>query len=172
MTIFKAGMLVVGLVALSACSNGGLFNDGRKAAADAAAAAAASAGTGTIDQSTISFFNTSVGDRVLFPVDQATLTGAAVAILDQQAAWLQANPQYQAKIEGHADEQGTRDYNIALGDRRATAVFNYLVSKGVAPGRMTTVSYGKEQPLAICSDESCWSQNRRAVTVVAGGLAS
>ena len=102
-------------------------------------------------------------------MDQSTLTAEAQAVLDQQAVWLTQNGEYRALIEGHADEQGTREYNLALGARRASAVQNYLISRGVAPGRLQTISYGKERPLAICSDESCYSQNRRSVTVITAG---
>ena len=87
-------------------------------------------------------------------------------MLDQQAVWLMQNVDYRALIEGHADEQGTTDYNLALGARRASAVQNYLISRGVAPNRLQTISYGKERPIQICSDETCYSQNRRAVTVI------
>jgi peptidoglycan-associated lipoprotein len=108
-------------------------------------------------------------DRVLFVVDQSNLTPQGMATLDGQAGWLQTNNDYLAIIEGHADEQGTREYNLALGARRANAVREYLISKGVASGRIRTVSYGKERPIAVCSDESCYSQNRRAVTVISIG---
>ena len=94
-------------------------------------------------------------------------------MLEKQAAWLMDNPDFTAIIEGHADEQGTREYNLALGARRASAVQNFLMERGVAPNRLRTVSYGKERPIEICSDEACYSQNRRAVTVIsAGGLTS
>ena len=86
--------------------------------------------------------------------------------LDKQAQWLQQYANYTFTIEGHADERGTREYNIALGARRAQAVRDYLAAQGVQPGRMRTVSYGKERPVAVCNDISCWSQNRRAVTVL------
>ncbi|MEL6167177.1 MAG: peptidoglycan-associated lipoprotein Pal [Pseudomonadota bacterium] len=117
------------------------------------------------------YFQQTIGDRVLFIVDQSTLTPEAQSVLAGQAQWLVSNPEYTAIIEGHADERGTREYNLALGDRRANAVQEYLVSRGVAPGRLRTVTYGKERPLEICSDEACYSQNRRAVTVIAAGLA-
>ena len=90
-------------------------------------------------------------------------------MLRQQAVWLMNNAGYTAIIEGHADEQGTREYNVALGARRASAVQDFLVTQGVAPNRLRTVSYGKERPLAVCSDETCYSQNRRAVTVLSAG---
>ena len=160
-------------LALSACQNGIPGFGGGKGGSDASAASVNGIGSdGPIEESSIAFFNSSVGDRVLFPVDQFTLTPDAIGILDAQANWLNTNPQYTALIEGHADEQGTREYNLGLGAKRASAVNNYLVSRGVDPKRLETVTYGKERPLAICSDESCWSKNRRAVTVVAGGLGS
>jgi peptidoglycan-associated lipoprotein len=86
--------------------------------------------------------------------------------LNKQAVWLNRYSQYNILIEGHADERGTREYNVALGARRATAVVNYLISQGVSAARLDSRSYGKERPVAVCNDISCWSQNRRAVTVL------
>ena len=111
-------------------------------------------------------FLVSVGDRVFFETDSSNLTATAQATLDKQAAWLNKYSNYRILIEGHADERGTREYNIALGARRASVVVNYLVAKGVDSRRLTQKSFGKERPVAICNDISCWSQNRRAVTVV------
>lgn len=111
-------------------------------------------------------FLVTVGDRVFFETDSSALTVEAQATLDKQAAWLNKYNHYGIMIEGHADERGTREYNIALGARRGSVVVNYLVSRGVNAGRITTKSFGKERPVAICNDISCWSQNRRAVTVV------
>jgi peptidoglycan-associated lipoprotein len=111
-------------------------------------------------------FLVSVGDRVFFETDSSNLTTTAMATLDKQAAWLNQYSNYRIMIEGHADERGTREYNIALGARRASIVVNYLTSKGVNGQRITSQSFGKERPVAICNDISCWSQNRRAVTVV------
>ena len=111
-------------------------------------------------------FLVTVGDRVFFETDSSALTADAQATLDKQAAWLNRYGNYRILIEGHADERGTREYNIALGARRATVVVNYLVARGVNAGRITSKSFGKERPVAICNDISCWSQNRRAVTVV------
>ena len=111
-------------------------------------------------------FLVSVGDRVFFETDSSALTATAQATLDKQAAWLNKYTQYRILMEGHADERGTREYNIALGARRASVVVNYLVSKGVDANRIQQKSFGKERPVAICDDISCWSQNRRAVTVV------
>lgn len=118
------------------------------------------------------YFNQTVGDRVLFAVDQSTISDQGRMILAGQAQWLNTNANYAVIIEGHADEQGTREYNLSLGAKRAAAVQDFLISQGVAPTRMRTISYGKERPLAICSDEECYSKNRRAVTVlqVGGGL--
>ena len=120
----------------------------------------------------IAYFQQTIGDRVLFEVDQSTLTVVAQATLDQQAAWLLSRPTVNVLVEGHADEQGTREYNLALGARRAAAVQSYLVSKGLTDARVRTITYGKERPLEICSTEACWAKNRRALTVVEGGLGS
>jgi peptidoglycan-associated lipoprotein len=111
-------------------------------------------------------FQVTVGDRVFFLTDSSELTPDGRATLSRQAQWLQLYPQYTILIEGHADERGTRDYNFSLANRRTEAAKTYLASLGVPLNRMTTISYGKERPVAICDDISCWSQNRRAVTVV------
>jgi peptidoglycan-associated lipoprotein len=111
-------------------------------------------------------FLVTVGDRVFFETDSSALTATAQATLDKQSAWLNKYTNYRILLEGHADERGTREYNIALGARRASVVVNYLVSRGVNAQRLQQKSFGKERPVAICDDISCWSQNRRAVTVV------
>ena len=111
-------------------------------------------------------FVVNVGDRVFFESDQTDLSPQAIATLEKQVRWLQTYPRYSFTIEGHADERGTREYNIALGARRAQSVRNFLASRGIDQGRMRTISYGKERPVAVCNDISCWSQNRRAVTVL------
>lgn len=159
---FVTASLLIGALALSACDKNSRFGaDG----ANGAGALAGAAGS-VSDPTSPAYFNSVVGDRVLFAVDQSTLSTEAQGVLSQQAQWLSTNPEYTAIIEGHADEQGTREYNLALGARRASAVQSYLIEQGVAPNRLKTVSYGKERPLAICSDEACYSQNRRAVTVL------
>lgn len=107
-----------------------------------------------------------VGDRVFFGFDMYNLTDEAQATLQRQAAWLNANPSVTLLVEGHADERGTREYNLALGERRATAVKNYLVTLGISPGRLSTISYGKERPVALGHNEAAWAQNRRGVSVV------
>ncbi len=117
-------------------------------------------------------FNQTVGDRVFFDTDQTVLSPTAQATLDKQAAWLNQYNKYSFTIEGHADERGTREYNFALGSQRAQAVHDYLAAKGISASRMRTISYGKERPVAVCDDISCWSQNRRAVTVLNGAAGS
>ena len=111
-------------------------------------------------------FTVNVGDRVFFDTDSTSLRADAQQTLTQQARGLNQYSQYSIVIEGHADERGTREYNIALGARRAQSVRAYLASRGIDPSRMRTISYGKERPVAVCNDISCWSQNRRAVTVL------
>jgi peptidoglycan-associated lipoprotein len=111
-------------------------------------------------------FATNVGDIVYFSTDQTDLSPEAQQTLASQARWLQQYSQYTITIEGHADERGTREYNIGLGAKRAQSVRNYLAQQGVAANRIRTVSYGKERPVAVCNDISCWSQNRRAQTVL------
>jgi len=147
-----AAVLVAGL-ALGACAN----NPAENAQANAAGAA-----TPGSQQD----FVVNVGDRVFFETDSTELTPQSRATLDKQAQWLTNYGRYAFTVEGHADERGTREYNIALGARRAQAVHDYLLSRGIAANRMHTISYGKERPVAVCDDISCWSQNRRAVTVL------
>lgn len=110
-----------------------------------------------------------VGDRVFFGYDSSVVTAEGQNTLQRQADWLKANSGVNISIEGHCDERGTREYNLALGERRATAARNYLVSLGVNPARVTTVSYGKERPAVLGSNESSWAKNRRAVTVISSG---
>ena len=112
------------------------------------------------------FLQSVPSDRVFFDTDSYSLDAQSRTTLDAQAAWLARNAAVRVTIEGHADERGTREYNLALGDRRANAAKNYLAGKGIAASRMTTISWGKERPEALGSDESAWAQNRRAVTVV------
>ena len=111
-------------------------------------------------------FMVNVGDRVFFTTDSTDLTPVSVATLNKQVQWLQRYSRVAFIVEGHADERGTREYNIALGARRAAAVREFMIAHGIAPNRIRTISYGKERPVAVCDDISCWSQNRRAVTVI------
>lgn len=112
-----------------------------------------------------------VGDRVFFDTDRSTIRPDGRATLDKQSAWLKQNPSTTITVEGHADERGTREYNLALGNRRATAVKNYLVATGINANRITTISYGKERPAVVGSNEQAWSQNRRGVSVVTSSQA-
>ena len=151
--VARFAAVLAAALAISACA---------KNAEDAQANAAGQATPGSQQD-----FVVNVGDRVFFETDSSELTTQARATLDKQAQWLTNYSQYsQFTIEGHADERGTREYNIALGARRAQAVRDYLVSRGIQAQRMRTISYGKERPVAVCNDISCWSQNRRAVTVL------
>src|SRR5918997_6054128 len=117
-------------------------------------------------------FAVNIGDRVFFETDSSDLTPTAVATLDKQAQWLSRYPRYTFLVEGHADERGTRDYNYSLSGRRAQTVREYLSTRGIGADRLRTVPYGKERPVAVCDDISCWAQNRRAVTVLDGGAGS
>lgn len=166
-------IMAAALLGLAACNNPAKLGDGMGGGGDGMGTGAYGAGTGSAsDPKSPAFFQQSVGDRVLFGYDQSTLSPEARATLDGQVRWLNDNPDYTAVIEGHADEKGTREYNLALGARRANAAREYLVTNGVQAGRLKTVSYGKERPIEVCSTESCYAKNRRAVTVLAGGLSS
>jgi peptidoglycan-associated lipoprotein len=150
----RLAALLAAALAVSACAN---------QQADNAQANAAGMATPGSQQD----FVVNVGDRVFFETDSSELTPQSRGTLDKQAQWLNTYSQYgQFTVEGHADERGTREYNIALGARRAQVMRDYLVSRGIAVSRMRTISYGKERPVAVCNDISCWSQNRRAVTVL------
>jgi peptidoglycan-associated lipoprotein len=151
--VLRLGAIVIAALAMGACAKNGIDNPG---AANASAAVPGSQQD----------FVVNVGDRVFFESDSTELSSQAVSTLEKQAQWLRSYPQYVFLIEGHADERGTREYNIALGARRAQAVRDYLASRGIQQQRMRTISYGKERPVAVCNDISCWSQNRRAVTVL------
>ena len=151
--VTRFAAVLAAALAISACARN----------ADDAQANAAGAATPGSQQD----FVVNVGDRVFFETDSSELTPQSRATLDKQAQWLTTYSNYsQFTIEGHADERGTREYNIALGARRAQAVRDYLTSRGIQAQRMRTISYGKERPVAVCNDISCWSQNRRAVTVL------
>ena len=114
-------------------------------------------------------FAVNAGDRIYFAEDQTVLSPDAQEILRKQAAWLTQYPGVSVQVEGHADERGTREYNISLSARRATATREFLIAQGVTAKRISSIAYGKERPVALCDAEQCWSQNRRAVTVITGG---
>jgi peptidoglycan-associated lipoprotein len=145
----RLATLLVAALAITACAN-----------------QAQNAGAGAATPGSQQDFVVNVGDRVFFTTDSSELSPQSRQTLNKQAQWLNNYSQYIFTIEGHADERGTREYNLALGARRAQAVRDYLISRGIAANRMRTISYGKERPVAVCNDISCWSQNRRAVTVL------
>lgn len=168
MKTFMKIAAVGAVLALAACARPAQDMQIQDPYAGAGGAGAGSVGVGALP-GTAEYFKTAVGDTVLFAVDQSVLSPEGRSILANQAGWLNQNQGFSAVIQGHADEQGTREYNLALGARRANSVQEYLISQGVAPGRLQTVSFGKERPLAICSTEECYSKNRRAVTALSGG---
>jgi peptidoglycan-associated lipoprotein len=147
-------------VLLAACAS-----KKEQAAGTSAAPAPMEKATGPAPDS-IEYFNTVVGNTVNFDYDKYDLRSDAQAILRGQAAWLNQNPSRTVTVEGHCDERGTREYNLGLGERRANAVKQYLVSLGVSAGRLKTISYGKERPICVTSDETCWGKNRRGVSAV------
>jgi peptidoglycan-associated lipoprotein len=144
---------LIAALAVSACAN--------KQAEDSMASVPGAAVPGSAQD-----FVVNVGDRVFFETDSTELTPTARSTLDKQAQWLKQYNRYAFTVEGHADERGTREYNIALGARRAQTVREYFTARGIQATRMKTVSYGKERPVAVCDNISCWSQNRRAVIVL------
>lgn len=159
-----AALLCVVAMLVSACSqtqSGGLDANSARLNANGRAGGAPPATPGTRRD-----FSQNVGDIVYFTTDSTDLTPEAQQTLTGQARWLQQYPQYTITIEGHADERGTREYNIALGARRAQSVRNFLSRSGVDARRVRTISFGKERPVAVCNDISCWSQNRRAQTIL------
>ena len=156
------GVIAVAVM-LAACSTKKEQAAGTTAAATPPAAATRPSGPAP---DSIEYFNTVVGNLVQFEYDKAELTPAAQAILRGQASWLNQNPSRTVTIEGHCDERGTREYNLGLGERRSNSVKQYLVSLGLSAGRVKTISYGKERPVCVSSDEACWSKNRRGVSAV------
>lgn len=173
MAYVTKALLIVTALGLAACKNPDRYGAGGAGGAGGngfgAGGVNGSGLGGPNDPTSIAYFQQTLGDRVLFLVDQSSLSDEARGILTRQAQWLQQNPDYAIIIEGHADEQGTREYNLALGARRASSVQNFLISQGVAPTRMRTVSYGKERPVEVCAQEGCFAKNRRAVTVLSMG---
>ena len=174
MKTMKMMALAALVLASAACTRPDRLGGMDPLTANGAGAGTGGAGmaAGAANPNSPQFFQQTIGDRVLFPVDSSTLTAQGTATLDGQAGWLQTNSDYLAIIEGHADEQGTREYNLALGARRANAVREYLISRGIPASRLRTVSYGKERPIEVCSDEACYAKNRRAVTVISVGSLS
>ena len=150
---------------LAACASDNKDDMGSSDMGSTQPAAAPSAPSGPAMDSA-EYFNQVVGNGVYYDLDEYSLNGAAQATLRGQASWLSQNPSRSIVVEGHCDERGTREYNLGLGERRANAAKDYLVSLGVAPSRVRTISYGKERPVCVASNEGCWSRNRRGVSVV------
>ncbi len=158
-TSFKFVAALTCVLALAACSKKNTPDLGADAGPGVGAAA-----PGSKQQ-----FETEIGDRVYFIVDQSNLTPEAQDTLTKQAQWLQQYTNVTVQVEGHADERGTREYNISLSARRATAAREFLIQQGVSGKRISSIAYGKERPAALCDAEQCFNQNRRAVTVITGG---
>lgn len=152
MRMIKALAAIAAMVFMAACSN---------SSQEAAVPASTSVAPGSVAD-----FKQNVGDRVFFDTDMYTVRGDGRGTLDKQAAWLKQYTNYQITIEGHCDERGTREYNFALGERRANSVKQYLVAQGIPAARIQTISYGKERPLVVGSDEAAWAQNRVAITAL------
>jgi peptidoglycan-associated lipoprotein len=161
---FKLGLALTLAMAMAACA--------RNPDDAGANARAGLGGAGAATPGSVQDFAVNVGDRVFFDSDSSELNASAVSTLDKQAQWLTRYSRYSFTVEGHADERGTREYNFALGARRSEAVKSYLSAKGVDASRMRVISYGKERPVEVCDNISCWSKNRRAVTVLGGGPTS
>ncbi|MGI9407264.1 MAG: peptidoglycan-associated lipoprotein Pal [Hyphomicrobiaceae bacterium] len=155
--------LTIGVLAIALA---GCANQGNKPGAGLANGSAGGLNGGPVSPGTERDFSVNVGNTVYFTVDSSDLTDEAKRTLRAQASWLNRYPRFTITLEGHADERGTREYNIALGARRATTVRRFLTQEGVNGSRLRTISYGKERPVAVCNDISCWSQNRRSVTVL------
>ena len=159
MNLFVKSLAVLSAVfILSACDSTSGSSSGKNGAGSLAGGASSSGGFLDKEQQ--------VGDRVFFELDSSTLSSESQHTLDKQASWLKQYPNVNVTVEGHCDERGTREYNLALGERRAAATKKYLSGLGIASSRISTISYGKERPAVIGSDESSWDQNRRAVTVL------
>lgn len=160
---FRMAALMSCFLALAACSKKNTPD------LEAGAGGGLGGGIGQAAPGSKEEFQTQIGDRIYFLVDQTTLTPEGRETLTRQAQWLQQYPNVTVQVEGHADERGTREYNISLSARRATTTRQFLISQGVNGSRIASIAYGKERPAALCDAEECWSQNRRAVTVITGG---
>lgn len=171
MKLTTKALMIVAALALAACNNprrGG--DDGMTGIGTGPGMGIGTTALGDPnDPTSIAYFNQRIGDVVRFSVDSSALSSDAQSILMGQAAWLRQNQGFAVLIEGHADERGTREYNIALSERRANAVREFLVGQGIAAARIRTIGYGKERPVEVCPEPRCWDINRRAVTLVTTG---
>jgi peptidoglycan-associated lipoprotein len=166
---FKVALALACALSLAACSKksstAGLGADGLGGPGDGSGLAGSAAQVPGSEED----FAANVGDRVFFENDSTALSAEGKATLLKQAAWLKEYPDVAIQIEGHADERGTREYNISLSARRATNTRNFLIAQGIEASRVSSIAYGKERPAQLCDAEECWSQNRRAVTVITSG---
>jgi peptidoglycan-associated lipoprotein len=167
----KITALLAALVLAAACETASDADAG-KAGAGSTSTGTAQTGAAKMTPGSAADFVATAGDRVFFDYDKFSLKADARATLEKQAAWLKKYPAVTLSVEGHCDERGTREYNLALGERRANAARDYLVSLGVSKDRVKTISYGKERPVAMGSNEAAWAQNRRGVSVITGGAAN
>ncbi len=158
---YKYAAICCCFLALAACS--------KKTQPDLDSGLNGGAGAGQAAPGSKAEFTTNIGDRVFFLQDQSTLTPEGTDTLTKQAGWLKRYEPVTVQVEGHADERGTREYNIALSARRATTTRNFLIGQGIKANRISSIAYGKERPVALCDAEQCWNQNRRSVTVITGG---
>ncbi|HWA44730.1 MAG TPA: peptidoglycan-associated lipoprotein Pal [Hypericibacter adhaerens] len=162
---FKILTAAAAALLLAACSSTPEQSSATDGSSTTGTSTTNSATANTVTPGTLQDFVQNVGDRVFFSYDRYDLTPEAQATLQKQAAWLKSYPQATVVVEGHCDERGTREYNLALGERRAASVANYLVALGIDANRIQTISYGKERPAVDGHDETAWAQNRRGVTV-------
>ena len=171
--LLRAFLLITALVATAACTNPNRFGAGAGGGAFDDSFGQAGIGVSPLgdpnDPTSRAYFEQRIGDRVFFTTDSSALSATAQDTLRGQARWLNDNRSYGIVIEGHADERGTREYNLALSERRANAVREFLVGQGIAAGRIRTTGYGKERPVEVCPEPRCWDINRRAVTLVTLG---
>ncbi|MDE1173776.1 MAG: peptidoglycan-associated lipoprotein Pal [Parvibaculaceae bacterium] len=164
----RFAVVAAAVMMLAACSS----TSDDTGASTSAAPATTSEPTSSIVPGSAEDFEQNVGNRVYFDLNQSTLTDEARATLQKQAAWLKTYPSVALTVEGNCDERGTREYNLALGARRANAAKSYLVGLGVEASRLTTISYGKERPIDPASNEEAWAKNRNATSVISGGASS
>ncbi len=166
---FKVALALACALSLAACSKKNTASLGADGLGAGDGAGSQLAGSAAQVPGSAEDFSANVGDRVFFAADSTELTDDGKATLLKQASWLQEYPDVSVQIEGHADERGTREYNISLSARRATNIRNFLVSQGISAKRVASIAYGKERPAQLCDAEECWSQNRRGVTVITSG---
>ena len=162
--MFRFAVAIGAALTLAACSSDKTDADGLNGGANSGFGAGGAGTPGSAQD-----FVVNVGDRVFFETDSSDLTSTATATLDKQSQWLNQYPRYSITIEGHADERGTRDYNLALGARRANSISEFLVARGVAPSRISTISFGKERPIDPGTSEESYQRNRNGHTAITGG---